>query len=169
MSYSTTRTGLTEVNDFLAQRRLALVGVSRHEPDFSRTLLQTLRDHGYDMVPVNPALTEVAGLRCYPRVQDIKPPVDGVLVMTPAAAAAQVVRDCIEAGIGRVWLHRGTGAGAVSTEAIELCQQSGIKLVAGQCPFMFLPEPAWFHRAHRYLKKLRGTYPAPDASAQQPG
>lgn len=165
MSYST----LTEVNDFLAQRRLALVGVSRHEQDFSRSLLQALRDHGYDMVPVNPAVAEVAGLRCYARVQDITPPVDGVLVMTPAAEAAQVVRDCIEAGIGRVWLHRGSGPGAVSPEAIELCLHSGIKLVAGQCPFMFLPEPAWFHRAHRYLKKLRGTYPTSDASAQQRG
>jgi hypothetical protein len=157
------------VNDFLAQRRLALVGLSHHEQDFSRTLFQALRDHGYDMVPVNPAMQEVAGVRCYARVQDIMPKVDGALVMTPAAQAEQVVRDCIEAGISRVWLHRGTGPGAVSPQAIELCLQSGIKLVAGQCPFMFLPEPAWFHRAHRYLKKLRGTYPTTAASAELRG
>jgi hypothetical protein len=31
--------------------------------------------------------------------------------------------------------------------------------VPGECPFMFLPEAAWIHRAHGALRKITGPYP----------
>jgi uncharacterized protein len=148
------------VDDFLAQKRLAIVGVSGNPKDFSRGLFRELRQRGYDMVPVNPHLTEVEGERCFPRLQEVTPAVDGVLVMTPATKSEQVVRDCAEAGITRVWLHRGTGTGAVSPAAVDFCQQQGIRLVAGFCPYMFLPKAPFFHRLHGAFMKLTGGYPA---------
>ncbi len=45
---------LETIEDFLAQKRIAMVGVSRHPKDFSADLFQELRRRGYDMVPVNP-------------------------------------------------------------------------------------------------------------------
>ena len=101
------------IDDFLAQKRLAVVGVSRNPKDFSQGLFRELRRRGYDVVPVNPNGTEVEGERCFPRVQDIAPPVDGALLMTPPETTERVVRDCVEAGISRIWMHRGGGAGAV--------------------------------------------------------
>ncbi len=141
-------------NDFLAQKRLAVVGVSRDPKDFSRGLFRELQKRGYDAVPVNPAGGEIEGRPCAARVQDIRPPVDGVLVMTPAGASEGVVRDCLEAGISRVWLHRGIGPGAVSPAAVELCRQKGIAVVEGECPYMFLPAAGFFHRAHGFLRWL---------------
>jgi len=36
-----------------------------------------------------------------------------------------------------------------------------MSLVAGECPFMFLPETPWFHRLHGFCRKLVGSYPEP--------
>ena len=89
----TTVTTRRQVDDFLACRRLAVVGVSRDPKHFSYVLWQELRQRGYEAIPVNPYATDLDGQPCYPRVQAIDPPVDGVLVMTPSSATAQVVRD----------------------------------------------------------------------------
>ena len=141
--------------DFLAQKRLAVVGVSRHPKDFSRGLFRELWRRGYDVVPVNPQADEVDGRRCFAQVQDIAPPVEGALLMTTPQVTEAVVRDCAAAGIGRVWMHQGAGVGAVSAAAVEFCQERGIRVVAGYCPYMFLPKAAWFHRLHGWLRRRR--------------
>jgi len=92
------------ISDFLAQKRIALVGASRNPKDFNRTMFRSLRSRGYDVVPVNPSAKEIDGVPCYGSVKQIDPPVEGVLVMTPPAAAQAVVNECQEAGIKRVWL-----------------------------------------------------------------
>jgi len=154
-------TTIDDIEDFLAQKRIALVGISRDSTHFSRRLFRDLRQQGFTMIGVNPLLKEVEGTRCFAHVQDVKPPLDGALVMTPAAQSADVVRDCLAAGVTRVWLHRGAGAGSVSLEAVDLCQQQGIRVVAGYCPYMFLPQTPFFHRMHGFWMKLTGAYPAP--------
>ena len=155
-----TETTRAQINDFLGQKRLAVVGVSRNAQDFSRTLFAELSKRGYDVVPVNPQASEVDGRQCYAHVQDIQPPVAGVLVMTSPHATDQVVRDCAEAGVTRVWMHRGEGIGSVSQPALDFCRANQISVVAGFCPFMFLPGTPFFHRMHGFVKRLSGSYPS---------
>lgn len=150
---------LEVIDDFLAHKRLALVGVSRDSKDFSRTLFRDLRDRGYDMVPVNPEAGEIDGARCYKRLRDVDPAVDGAIVMTRPEKSEAVVQDCVAAGVERVWLHRGAGVGAVSEAAVGACREFGLQFVAGECPFMFLPHSQWIHRAHGYLQRLGGHSP----------
>ncbi len=148
-----------DIEDFLAQKRLALVGLSRDPKDFSRILFLDLIRRGYDVVPVNPLMSNVEGRTCFARVQDIEPPVDAVLVMTPPEVSESVVRDCAEAGIKRVWLHRGAGTGAVSPAAVAFCEEQGMRLVAGYCPYMFMPDTPFFHHIHGFILRLVGSYP----------
>ncbi len=152
-------TTIAEVHDFLTLRRIAFVGLSRNPKDFSRVLFGEMCDRGYDMVPVNPATSELESKRCFVRVQDIEPPVEGALVMTAPRDTERVVHDCAEAGIHNVWLHRGGGQGSVSRDAVDFCHKQGINLVEGYCPFMFLPNTPFFHRVHGFLLKLSGSYP----------
>jgi predicted CoA-binding protein len=147
-------TRATLANDFLARKRLAVVGVSRDPRDFSRGLFREMLRRGYDLVPVNPAGGTIEGLPCARRVQDIASPVDGALVMTRAAQTEQVVRDCAAAGVRSVWLHRGVGPGAVSDAAVAFCREKGISVVEGECPFMFLPGSGFVHRAHGLFRRL---------------
>lgn len=64
------------------------------------------------------------------------------------------MRECAEAGVRRVWLHRGAGRGAVSDEAVAFCRAQGIAVVAGECPYMFLPKAGLLHRLHGLLRRL---------------
>jgi len=149
-----------DIEDFLAQRRIAMVGVSRDPKDFSRALFRDMCTLGYDMVPVNFSASEIDGKPCFSRVKNIEPPVEGALLMTSPRETERVVVECADAGIPRVWMYRGVGPGAVSPAAAEFCRLNRIRLVEGYCPFMFLPKTPWFHRAHGFLLKLGHHYPA---------
>jgi predicted CoA-binding protein len=158
------RASIETVQDFLAQKRIAMVGVSRRKNDFSVSLFQEFRGRGYDMVPVNPAMSQVAGLRCFARVQDIQPPVDAAIVMTSPAMSEQVVHDCVEAGIRRVWLYGPGGQGALNQRAVALCRAKSIDVVPGECPLMFWRDSFVGHRLHGFVLKIMGKYPQRDAA-----
>ncbi len=49
-------TTLKQVEDFLALKRVAVVGVSRNPKDFTHTMWQEFRQRRYDAIPVNPAV-----------------------------------------------------------------------------------------------------------------
>lgn len=151
-------TSLDTIQDFLAQKRIAMVGVSRDPKDFSVMLFQELSRRGYDVVPVNPGASEILGRPCFARVSEIQPPVDAVLLMTAPVVTESIVRDCAHAGIGRVWMYSAGGAGAVSEKALEVGREHGIRVVAGECPFMFFPHPGW-HVVHGFVRRIMGSYP----------
>jgi predicted CoA-binding protein len=155
---------MERVRDFLSQKRLAFVGVSRQPKDYSRALFREFGARGYDAVPVNPAIGEIEGQRCFARVQDIEPVPDGVVLLTSPAVTEQVVGDCIQAGVKRIWMCRTVGKGAVSARAVGVCEAHGVSVIPGECPFMFLKGDyqqggGWVHRLHGFVKKLTGSYP----------
>ena len=152
------RASLGTIQDFLAQKRIAMVGVSREPKEFSGMLFEELCRRGYDMVPVNPNAAEVLGRPCFARVQDIHPPVDAAILMTSPAVTDGVVRDCAVAGIRRVWMYSAGGQGAVSPAAVEFCHAHAIQIVPGECPYMFLPNSG-FHAVHTFIRKITFRYP----------
>jgi predicted CoA-binding protein len=149
-----------EVEDFLALKRIAMVGASRNPKDFSRHLFREMCSRGYDMVPVNWVANEIDGRESFQCLQAVKPAVEGVLIMTPAHETIRVVRDCAEAGINRVWIYRAGGTGAVSEDALAFCREHGIAVVEGHCPFMFFQSTGFVHRAHGFFLKIARRYPA---------
>jgi predicted CoA-binding protein len=147
-------------NDFLAQKRIAVAGVSRTPAGHGANVVYTgLRKAGYEVIPVNPNAAEVEGDRCYPDLKSIPGGVDAVVVGTAAHVSADVVRECREQGIEHVWLHRSFGTGSVSDEAVALGGEDGMRLIAGGCPMMFLPEADVGHRCMRWVLNLMGKLP----------
>jgi predicted CoA-binding protein len=144
------------IEDFLSQEHIAFVGVSRDSKSFANVVYRQLRVAGKTLYPVNVSATlpTLEGDVCYPRLTKVPDPVDGVIVMVPARLAADVVREAIERGIPRVWLHHGLGPGSVSIEAVALCKQVGVAVVDGACPLMFL-QPKSIHRLHRLFSGRR--------------
>ena len=155
---ATYSSSLNAIRDFLAQKRIAIVGVSRNPKDFSATLFREFVKRGYDVVPVNPTAAEVLGQRAFACVGDVQPAVDAVLLMTSPEATETVVPECVKAGIRRIWMYRAGGSGAVSPRAVEFCQQNGIQLIPGECPFMFFPHNR-FHAVHGFIRKITGSFP----------
>jgi predicted CoA-binding protein len=145
---------LESAREFLAAGRIAVVGVSRDAKDFSRHVLRELAARGLDVVAVNPALSEADGRPCFARVGDVSPPARAALVLTPPARTDGVVRECIAAGVSRIWLHRGAGAGSATPTALALCAEHGIEPVRDLCPLMALPGTAFPHRLHHAFRRL---------------
>ncbi len=150
---------LETVEDFLSQKRIAMVGISREPREIGTLLFKEFCRQGYEVLPVNPKVGEIMGRRCFARVQDIQPAPEAALLLTSPAVTNSVVRDCAEAGIKRIWMYRGGGQGSVSAEAVEFCRARGIELVPGQCPFMFMPPVRHVHWLHRFFSKISGHYP----------
>lgn len=155
---------LQTIEDFLAQKRIALVGISRDPKNFSVMLFEEFSRRAYEVVLVNPHVPELFGQRCFPRVQDIQPPVEAALLMTAPEITDLVVKDCAQAGISRIWMYAAGGKGSVNRQAVRFCQQRGIRVVPGQCPFMFLRDVGAVHRLHGLFRKVIGTYPHANAA-----
>jgi predicted CoA-binding protein len=149
----------SKIDAFLAQRRFAMIGASRNEKDFSRTLLREFLDRGYDVVPVHPHCGEMEGRSCAPSIAEIVPPVDSVLLMTPPSVSEALVLECEKVGVKRVWMYRAAGAGSVSPRAVAFCRANRMEVIPGECPLMFLPDTNWFHRLHGFVRRIKGTYP----------
>lgn len=152
--------------EFLAHRRIAVAGVSREEGQAANAIYRRLRDAGYEVYPVNPNAREVEGDRCYPSISALPRRPEGVLIATHADAAAEVARECVEARVPRVWMHRSFGTGSVSDEATEVCRSEGIAVLDGGCPLMFLEPVDVAHRCFRWI--LGATGKLPDGAAYDP-
>jgi predicted CoA-binding protein len=138
--------------EFLDQRRIAIVGVSRNKDDFSRLVYKKMQDTGYQLYAINPNADSTESMRYYRSLRELPGPVDGALIMVPATESAAVVRDCEAAGIRRVWLYRASGEGAVSADAVTLARSAGLAVVDGACPFMFFG--CFPHKIHRFFTRF---------------
>jgi predicted CoA-binding protein len=147
---------MERIQEFLAQKRFAFVGVSRSQRDFSRALFREFLSRGYEAIPVHPTATEIEGVACAKSVREIDPPVDSVLVMTAAGVSETIVQECADAGVKRVWLYRGGGKGAVTARAVAICNENGVSVIPGECPFMFFPHTGLIHRVHGFFHKVAG-------------
>jgi predicted CoA-binding protein len=107
----------TESDVFVAQRTLALVGVSRTR-GFGNTLFRHLKRKGYRVFPVNARADTVEGEPCFRRLDDLPEPVDGVVTVVPPAETKNVVEDCARLGIRHVWMQQGSESDA----AVTLCR-----------------------------------------------
>lgn len=144
-----------DVDAFLAQRTLAVVGVSRTGKGFGNLAVRELRAKGYQVLVVNPAAESVGDQPCWPSLAALPEKPDGVLVVVPPDQAEKVVGEAADAGIGRVWLQQGSQ----STAAVALAQDRGLQVVAGECILMFAEPVGWGHRLHRGLWQLLGKLP----------
>jgi len=150
-----------QVDDFLAQRRIAVAGVSRSQPGVANAIYKKLRAAGYEVFPVNPSADEVEGDRCYPDLASIPNGVDGVVIGTRPEAAETIVYECARLGIRRVWMHRFVGQGSVSDAAERFCREHDIAVIAGACPMMYVPPVDIAHKCFRWMLAATGRLPAP--------
>jgi len=147
------------IADFLAQKRIAVAGLSRSSDHPANLNNRKLRGLGNEVLAVNPPPEEVEGDRCNPQLPAIPGGVDAGLVATSPESALEVVRECVALGISRVWMHRSFGQGSVSDEAAALGRGHGIAVIAGGCPMMFRDPVDVGHRCMRWFLRLTGGLP----------
>jgi len=157
----------TLVQTFLAQKKIAVVGVSDKRDTGCNLAYTKFKDAGYQVFAVNPHITSFKGAPCYPDLKSIPEKPDAVFLLTSPAVTDQIVQQCVELGIKHVWMHcmmgtkPGLAAGmtSVSPEAVKMCRENGISVIPGACPNQFL-KPDVGHGMMRGLWGLLGFMPA---------
>jgi predicted CoA-binding protein len=151
-----------KVHDFLALDRIAIAGVSHddsHHP-VGNLIYHKLKKTGHQVFPVNPFMSTFEGERCYPNLRSIPGGVDGVVIITRPEITERIVRDCSQAGVRQVWMHQGYGKGSsVSQQAVEVCRQHDITVIAGACPMMYAGDVDFGHACLRWYLGVTGGLP----------
>ena len=149
-----------KIEDFLAQKYIAVAGVSRNaKGEAANAIYHKLKQTGYIVYPLNPRTDTIESDLCYPNLKAISEPVDAVVIVTKPEISEQIVRECAETGVSRVWLHRSFGEGSVSQTTVNFCKENNISIIAGGCPMMFCQPVDFPHKCMRWILQLSGKLP----------
>jgi hypothetical protein len=149
--------------DFLAQKKIAVVGVSDKRDTGCNLAYANFKKNGYEVYAVNPRISTYDGAPCYPDLKSIPGKPDAVFILANPKVTDQIVQQCVDLGIKHVWMHcmMGTKPGlaasmtSVSREAVEMCKTNGIAVIPGSCPNQFL-KPDFGHAMMRGMWRLFG-------------
>jgi predicted CoA-binding protein len=150
-----------KVADFLAQKRIAVAGVSATRDLTGNGIYQKLKETGHEVVAILPKATEFEGTPCYPDLGSIPGGVDALMIVTNPNLTLELVRQAIDAGVKRIWMHETVfGAGSsVSQEAVALCREHGIMVIDGTCPMMWAEPVDVGHRCMKWIMRVSGGMP----------
>ena len=151
------------VQDFLAQKKIAVVGVSDKRETGCNLAYNKFKDNGYQVFAVNPRISEFEGDPCYPDLKAIPEKPDAVFILTNPRVTEEVVQECVDLGVKHIWMHcmMGTKPGlaqsmtSVSQDAVQLARENGIQVIPGSCPNQFL-KPDFGHNMMRGMWRLFG-------------
>jgi uncharacterized protein len=144
------------VEEFLTQKKFAVVGVSLKKTKFGNAIYKELKQKGYTVFPINPNIQTFEGETCYPDLLSLPEKVDAIIINVPPVQTEKVVREAKAAGINKVWLQQGSQ----SEEAIKYCEENNIDCVSNECILMFAQPSAFIHRAHKWVWNVLGKLPA---------
>ena len=154
------------VQEFLAQEKIAVVGVSDLRDTGCNAAYHRFKEAGYTVSGVNPRITTFEGDPCYPDLGSIPEKPDAVFILTKPSTTEEIVQQCVDLGVKHVWMHcmMGTKPGlaasmtSVSQDAVQMCHENGITVIPGSCPNQFLkPDfgPSMMRRIFRTFGLLR--------------
>ena len=157
------------VDEFLALKRIAVVGVSDKRETGCNLNYQKFKSSGYTVFAINPRLETYDGDTCYPDLRSLPEKPDGVFILASPKVTDQIVQECIDLGVRHVWMHcmMGTKPGlvesmtSVSQDAVAKCRANGITVIPGSCPNQFL-KPDFGHDMMRRLWRLFGFMSLPE-------
>ena len=110
-------------------KTIAVVGLSDNPARASYGVARFLQRQKFRVIPVNPALTEVLGEKCYRRVEDIPEDVDIVDIFRKSEFVADVVADALTKHPRCIWMQEGVE----HHEAAQTAQAAGVAVVMNRC------------------------------------
>ncbi len=134
------------VKDFLAQKKIAVVGVSDKRETGCNMSYKKFKQAGYQVFAVNPRISTFDGDPCYPDLKSLPEKPEAVFILASPRVTDMIVQQCVELGVKHVWMHcmLGTKPGlaasmsSVSADAVRLARENGIAVIPGTCPNQFI-------------------------------
>ena len=120
---------LDDINKIFSMQTIAVVGMSPKPERPSHYVSMYMKEQGYKIIPVNPGHNEIAGIKCYPSLQDIEKPVDVVDVFRRSEYIVPITESAINIGAKALWLQDGV----INYEAAKLAEESGLIVIMDDC------------------------------------
>jgi uncharacterized protein len=121
----------SQIKEIYQLKNIAVVGVSKNEEKPSHQVPKYLIEHGYNVIPVNPTVTEVLGRKSYPSIADIQERIDIVDVFRKSEDVPAVVDDALKKkdGIKVLWMQ----LGIYNEDAEKKAKENGMDVVYNRC------------------------------------
>ncbi len=116
-----------QLKQFFTSQIYAVVGASANRDKFGYKVFACYRQHGYEVIPVHPALTELDGVPCVTSVEALPDNVISLSVITPPQVTEKIVQTAAAKGIKNIWMQ----PGAESADAVAFCREHGTNVVSG--------------------------------------
>jgi predicted CoA-binding protein len=113
----------------MQNRTIAVVGLSANWYRPSYFAAKYMLDHGYEVIPVNPAYREVLGQKCYPSLRDVPQKVGIVDCFRRAEDIPAIAEEAIGIGAGVLWMQ----LGVINPEAVRRAEAAGLEVVMDRC------------------------------------
>lgn len=110
-------------------RNITVVGLSPNPARPSNGVARAMRDFGFNIIPVHPAVPEVLGERAYSRLADVPKPIDLVNVFRRAEFIDEIVDSCLDLGVKALWIQEGI----VNEPAALRARAGGITVIMDRC------------------------------------
>lgn len=110
-------------------RNVAVVGLSPDPDRPSNRVAQYLLENGYNVIPINPVVDEVLGLRSYPSLEDVPDPIEIVDVFRRSEHVPDIARAAVAIGAKVLW----TQLGVMSEEGAKIAASAGLEVVMDRC------------------------------------
>jgi uncharacterized protein len=146
---------LTQIEQFVAQRHIAVAGISRNLHKFGNSIFKELQKKEYILYPISKHLQEFEGVRCYPDIASLPSEVTAIIINTKPEQSAILLKEAEAKGIRQIWLQQG----AANDEIIAAIKNSSANIISKHCILMFAKPEHLMHKTHILFKKLFGTYP----------
>ncbi|MFJ7747923.1 CoA-binding protein [Peribacillus sp. NPDC097295] len=110
-------------------KRIAVVGLSNNPDRTSYMVTKAMQDNGYDIIPVNPAVTEVLGVKAVASLKDIDGHVDIVNVFRRSEFLPEIAKDFAEIDADIFWAQ----LGVENVEAYNFLKEKGYTVIMNRC------------------------------------
>lgn len=120
----------SELKKIYQLKNIAVVGMSKNEEKAGNFVPKYLIEHGYNVIPVNPTISQVLGRKSYPTVTDIPERVDVVDIFRKSEDVPPVIDDALNRkDIQVIWMQEGI----YNEEAEKKAKENGIDVVYNRC------------------------------------
>jgi hypothetical protein len=117
------------IERILRMKAIAVVGLSDNPGRPSFIVAKYLEEHGYEVIPVNPAISEWLGKKSFSDLASVPKKIEVVDVFRKSEAVPEIAAQAIRIGAKAIWMQEGV----VSEQAAKEAEAAGLLVIIDHC------------------------------------
>lgn len=147
------KANLKQIETFLEEKKVALIGASRNEKKFGTQVLKHLVENGFEVLPVHRQAEQLQGKKAYAAIAELPDNVNAICLLTQKHQTDLLLAEALKKGIRNIWIQQFSE----TPETITKVSESKSNIILGRCIFMYT-NPQGIHHFHQRINKLFGKY-----------